>query len=98
MRVADRFLQTPFHLFPAEKALPRQNEWIDQLQQTPAVLHFAGQPFHKETVVTKSPDRADVSAHAAAGDDVEFDSILFQHLDNSNVRQTARSARGEGQT
>src|SRR5947209_4505441 len=98
MGVANRFFQPAFYFFSAKKPLPWQDEWINQLQQSPPILHFAGESLHRNPVVAESPDRSDVSAHAAAGDDVNFNSIFFQHLDDTDVRQAARTPRGQSQS
>src|SRR5258706_1307296 len=95
--IANRFFQTPFDLFAAKKALPRKNERIDQLEQAPAILDFAGQALHFNAIRAVSPDRTDVRAHAATGHHIDLDAVFLQDLNNTDVSEAARAARRERQ-
>ena len=44
-----------------------------------------------------SPERADVSSHAGAGDDIDFNAIFLQDLDNADVRKTFCRARRQSE-
>ena len=61
------------------------------------MLDLARQPFHEDPVITKGPDRPDISAHAAAGHHVELDPIFLQHLNDANMSQAASAAGGKSQ-
>src|SRR6185369_326839 len=97
MSIANGLLETPFDLFAAQKPLPRQYEWVDQVEHSPAVLHLAGQPLHPQAIVAKGPHRPDVSAHAAPGNDIKFDSVFLQHLYHAYMSQAPGSPRRQGQ-
>jgi hypothetical protein len=45
-----------------------------------------------------SPDCANIRAHAAPGDHVNFDAILFENLDHANVSKPPGPTRRQGQT
>ena len=62
------------------------------------MLDLARQLFHSHTVVPVRPNCPDVGAHAATSDDVHFDTVLLQHLNNADVSKASRSTRGERQT
>ena len=48
--------------------------------------------------MAEGPERADVGADACPGDDVHFDAIFFQDLDDANVGEAFGRARRKGQT
>ena len=56
---------------------------------------LASDPFQGRTLEPVSPKRADVRAHAGAGDGIYLDAVLFQHLDNPDMRQPLRAAGGK---
>src|SRR5882672_8309143 len=96
MGVADGSFEALFDLFTPQKSLARQNERINQLEQSPAMLQFARESFHADAVVAGSPHRPNVRTHATTGNNVHFDAVLLQHLYDTNMSQPAGTAGREG--
>src|SRR6266542_1862664 len=61
------------------------------------MFDLAAQTLQGDAVIAKSPNGADVGAHAAAGDDIDFDAVLLQNLNDPNVGQSAGPSGGERQ-
>jgi len=74
--VADGSFESVFNLFAAEEALAREDEWIDQLEQSPRCIGSPCQPVHGDAIVPGSPD-APIRNHAASGDNIHFDAVLL---------------------
>ena len=91
-------LEPILDLFPTQEALPRKNEGIDEIEQPPAMLKFAGLTFHGDAIVAVGPDGTNVGAHTATGHHVDLDPVFLQNLDDTDMRQAASAAGGQSQT
>ena len=80
-----------------DKPTTRRERGVNQFEQPPLALQFAGLGFDELPVVPERPQRADVGPHAGAGDDIHFNAIFLQHLQHPDVREPLRSAAGERQ-
>src|SRR5687768_9547059 len=89
MNIAYRTFKPTFNFFASKKALSGKDKWVNQFNQTPAMLHFPGETFHCDSIVTIRPDGADIGTHTAPGHYIDIDSVFFQHLNDSDVRQTS---------
>jgi hypothetical protein len=98
MHLPDGVFETVFDFFAAEKPLARENEGIDKFKKSPPVFEFAGKPFHDDAIMSVSPDCANIRAHTAPGDNVNFDTILFENLNNANVSKPSGPTRRQCQT
>ena len=92
MRVTNGAFEALLHFFAAEESLTRQDERVDEIKQSPPMFEFASLTFHRHAIVARRPHRADVGAHAAAGDDIDFDAVFFEDLNDSDVSKTASAA------
>ena len=73
----------------------RRERGVDQLEQAPLALQLAGLALEELAVVPEGPQRADVSAHARASDDVHLDAVLLENLQHTDVREAFRTAAGQ---
>ncbi|MNN16622.1 hypothetical protein D3C81_1297670 [compost metagenome] len=53
--------------------------------------------FQLIDLVARGVQPADHRAHAGAGDRIDFDALLFQGFEHTDVRQTTRGAAGQHQ-
>ena len=88
-------LQVLADLVAANESFGRGQDEVHQRLQGGAVLDFAGAIFELRSIQPRSPERADVGAHAAACDGGDGDAVFFENLDDTGVRQTTSATAGE---
>ena len=90
--VANGPFQPLLDLLTPQESLPRKDEGVDELEQSPPMLDFTSQAFHGGAVEAIGPDRAHVGAHAASDDCVHLDSVFLQDLNDADMGEAASSA------
>ena len=72
----------------------RREAFVD----TPSSLeHVVGQGLHFLAVLARGIEGRDQTARGGAGDEVDLDAVLLEHLDDADVGEAARRATAQGQ-